>query len=202
MQTNAPAGGEWVDQFSRAVVYGQINASNFSPERIGAISTLSRQYSVEQTIADNANDQFITTLAFPGGCLGNTGALEFNIWMSHTASITPKRIRMWLTNSATPPPSGTSTNRLVSFIQATVDHVSTMRGGLIFLTGSPSSYLTQPAASGGVGATGSGLAFTTGSQNTAIPFYLHIALQKDEVSPGVWDTVTFKYARCVATYGA
>lgn len=28
MQTNAPAGGEWVDQFNRAVVYGQVSASS------------------------------------------------------------------------------------------------------------------------------------------------------------------------------
>jgi len=29
MQTNAPAGGEWVDQFNRAIAFGQINISPF-----------------------------------------------------------------------------------------------------------------------------------------------------------------------------
>ena len=36
MQTNAPAGSEFVDQFNRAVVYGQINGLNLSPGQIGA----------------------------------------------------------------------------------------------------------------------------------------------------------------------
>ena len=36
MQTNAPAGSEFVDQFNRAVVYGQINGLNLSPVQIGA----------------------------------------------------------------------------------------------------------------------------------------------------------------------
>lgn len=56
MQTNAPAGGEWVDQFNRAVAYGQINIDQaglpahasthavggsdpVSPASIGAAST-------------------------------------------------------------------------------------------------------------------------------------------------------------------
>jgi hypothetical protein len=29
MQTNAPAGGEWVDQYNRAVTFGQINVAPF-----------------------------------------------------------------------------------------------------------------------------------------------------------------------------
>lgn len=37
MQTNAPAGGEWVDQFNRAVAYGQIPSGSF-PQDISRMS--------------------------------------------------------------------------------------------------------------------------------------------------------------------
>ena len=173
--------------------------NNLKPEDIGAVSVLSRQYSTATLLTNVNTDQLITTFAFPGGCLGNTGFLEFNIWMTHTASITPKRIRMWLNNS---PTTTSLSTRLVSFQQNTVDNIATMRAGTIFLTGAPNAYITQPTASGGTGATGSTFTFMTGTLNTSLPFYMHIALQKDEVSPGVWDTVTFRYARCLATYGA
>ena len=67
MQTNAPAGGEWVDQFNRAVVYGQINGNNLSPDKIGAPSVVTRQYGQTITLFNNTDDQIITSFAFPGG---------------------------------------------------------------------------------------------------------------------------------------
>jgi hypothetical protein len=174
--------------------------NNLKAEDIGAVSVLSRQYSTDTTLANNTDDQIITSLAFPGGCLGNTGILEFNIWASHTASTNVKRIRAWLNNSATPPTTGTTTNRIVSYAQSGATNVSTMRGGLVFLTGSPTTFISQPSASGGIGQAGSSDIYETISAglNTANNFYLHIGLQK--ASAG--ETLTFRYARCVATYGA
>ena len=173
--------------------------NNLKPEDIGAVSVVTRQYATDVTLANNTDDQIITSLAFPGGCLGNTGSLEFNIWASHTASTNIKRIRVWLNNSATPPATGTITNRIVSYAQSGATNISTMRGGLVFLTGSPTTFITQPSASGGIGQVSSGDTFETISAglNTANNFYLHIGLQK--ASAG--ETLTFRYARCVATYG-
>ena len=200
MQTNAPAGGEWVDQFNRAVVYGQINGNNLSPEKIGALSVVTRQYATSVTLANNTDDQIITSFAFPGGCLGNTGFLEFNIWMTNTANTNTKRIRAWLNNSSTPPATGTTTNRIVSYAQSTATNVSTMRGGFVFVTGSPTTFIAQPSASGGTGQVGSSDIFETISAglNFSNNFYFHIGLQKAVVG----DVVQFRYARCVATYGA
>jgi hypothetical protein len=200
MQTNAPAGSEWVDQFNRAVVYGQINGNNLSPEKIGSLSVVTRQYATDVTLANNTDDQIITSFAFPGGCLGNTGVLEFNIWMSHVGSTNSKRIRAWLNNSATPPATGTTTNRIVSYAQSSATNVSTMRGTDVYLTGSPTTFIAQPSASGGIGQVGSSDIFETISAglNTSNDFYLHIGLQKAVAG----ELVTFRFARATATYGA
>lgn len=200
MQTNAPAGGEWIDQLNRAVVYGQINGTNLSPEKIGTVSILSRQYSGTTTLLNNTDDQIITSLAFPGGCLGNTGVLEFNVWMSHVGSTNSKRIRVWLDNSATPPTSGTTTGRIVSYAQSTLTNVTTMRGGFVFLTGAPTTFISQPSASGGIGQVGSSDTYETISAglNTSNNFYMHIGLQKANAG----ELVQFRYVRCTATYGA
>ena len=200
MQTNAPAGGEWVDQFNRAVVYGQINGNNLNPEKIGALSILSRSYSTITTLADNTDDQIITSFAFPGGCLGNSGVLEFNIWSSHVASANYKRTRAWLNNSSTPPATGTTAGRIVSYAQSSATIVSTMRGGLVFLTGNPTTFIAQPSASGGIGSVGSSDTYETISTglNTSNNFYLHIGLQKASAA----ELVLFRYAQATATYGA
>jgi hypothetical protein len=173
--------------------------NNLKPEDIGAVSVITRQYATNVTLANNTDDQIITSFAFPGGCLGNTGFLEFNIWMTNSANTNTKRIRAWLNNSSTPPATGTITNRIVSYAQSGATSVSTMRGGFVFVTGSPTTFIAQPSASGGTGQVASSDIFETTSSGLDFSnnFYLHIGLQKAVAG----DVVQFRYARCVATYG-
>jgi hypothetical protein len=119
--------------------------------------------------------------------------------MSHVGSTNPKRIRAWLNNSSTPPATGTTTGRIVSYAQSTLSNVSTMRGTDVFLTGSPTTFIAQPSASGGIGQVGSSDIFETISSGLDFSnnFYLHIGLQKANAA----ELVTFRYARATATYG-
>ena len=173
--------------------------NNLKPEDIGAVSEITRQYATDVTLANNTDDQIITSFAFPGGCLGNTGVLEFNIWMSHVGSTNSKRIRAWLNNSSTPPATGTTTNRIVSYAQSGASNVSTMRGTDVYLTGSPTTFIAQPSASGGIGQVSSTDIFETISSGLDFSnnFYLHIGLQKANAA----ELVTFRFARATATYG-
>jgi len=204
MQTNAPAGSEFVDQFERAVVFGQVNKNILPPEKIGAVSSIFASNSTQISTAANINDQIVSILSFPGGCLGKTGCLEFQSWATRVANQCGCRVRLWISNSSTLPTSGSTTGRIVNYPVTTgSSNISIFRGGLLFLTGSSSSFISQPAASNGTGAAVATTSFETnatvsGPIDFDSNFFLYFGLQKDVIT----DTLTHRYSRVTATYGA
>lgn len=212
MQTNAPAGSEWVDQFNRAVAFQQINIDQaglpahasthatggsdpVTPASIGALPTplVIAGYTFTAT-GNTTADVVQATYTFPGGCLGANGTLEGNFWANCTASANAKRIRAFISNTN----NGTSGTRFVNFnIGAqSATAVVGMRGFLLFNRNAQNSQIIQPSASGGTGSTFSGFAFEELAIDTSQTFYITVALQKDTGA----ESFQLKLARFVATY--
>lgn len=213
MQTNAPAGSEFVDQYNRAVTFGQIGGANgaplpshasthatggsdaITPASIGALPTplVIAGYTFTAT-GNTTADVVQATYTFPGGCLGANGTLEGNFWANCTASANAKRIRAFISNTN----NGTSGTRFVNFnIGAqSATAVVGMRGFLLFNRNAQNSQIIQPSASGGTGSTFSGFAFEELAIDTSQTFYITVALQKDTGA----ESFQLKLARFVATY--
>ena len=213
-QTNAPAGSEWVDQFNRAVQYGQINvdplglpkhasthaiggSDPISALSIGALPTPLILSGYNFTATGNTTADVVqATYTFPGGCLGANGTLEGNFWATCTGSANAKRIRAFISNTN----NGTAGTRFVNFnigAQSATAIVG-MRGFLLFNRNAQNSQNIKPSASGGTGSTFSGFAFEELAIDTSQTFYITVALQKDTGA----ESFQLKLARFVATYSA